>query len=427
MVGGDVRRAVALAVRILVEPLGQMPADALGEPARVHEHERRAMLADQLRRAGRRPASTLRSTSPLRAASRGSSIARSRWRTWPLSTIVQSSARRRRARARRRPGTARLLRSASASPTGRRASAGGRRALRAAPATAHRCEPRFVPATAWISSTMTVRVVASISRPDCEPSRMYSDSGVVTTMCGGLRRICVRSYCGVSPVRTQVRISTSRQPVLAQLLADAGERRFEIAIDVVRQRLQRRDVDDARLVRQAPLLAFAHQLIDRGKKRGERLARARRRRDQYVFARLNRRPRVRPARASAPQSVLREPGGDGRVEVRGGVMAGCREHTPIRCDRGRTLTRPGTFLGVSQSLRNAGQYLQFSEPTCLSTCKALALPHRASGYRASLTRSALCSRRLQRRLRSPSGRKPPPSALYVASSAVAVCVSLCAS
>ena len=155
-----------------------------------------------------------------------------------------------------------------------------------------RCEPRLVPATAWISSTMTVRVVASISRPDCEPSRMYSDSGVVTTMCGGLRRICARSYCGVSPVRTHVRISTSRIVCSRSSLANAGERRFEVAIDVVRQRLQRRDVDDAGLVGQAPLLAFAHQLVDGGEKRGECLARTRRRGDQYVFARLNRRPRV---------------------------------------------------------------------------------------------------------------------------------------
>jgi len=35
-----------------------------------------------------------------------------------------------------------------------------------------RCEPRLLAATAWISSTITVRVVASIARPDSEPSRM---------------------------------------------------------------------------------------------------------------------------------------------------------------------------------------------------------------------------------------------------------------
>ena len=59
---------------------------------------------------------------------------------------------------------------------------------------------------------MTVRVVASIARPDSEPSSTYSDSGVVTTMCGGRRRMLARSCCGVSPVRTSVRMSTSGRP-----------------------------------------------------------------------------------------------------------------------------------------------------------------------------------------------------------------------
>jgi len=40
---------------------------------------------------------------------------------------------------------------------------------------------------------ITVRQVESMSRPDCEPSRMYKDSGVVTTICGGLRRMPARS------------------------------------------------------------------------------------------------------------------------------------------------------------------------------------------------------------------------------------------
>ena len=33
-----------------------------------------------------------------------------------------------------------------------------------------RCVPRLLPAIAWISSTITVRVVASVLRPDSEPS-----------------------------------------------------------------------------------------------------------------------------------------------------------------------------------------------------------------------------------------------------------------
>ena len=75
-----------------------------------------------------------------------------------------------------------------------------------------RCEPRLLPAMAWISSTITVRTPASMERPEAEPSNTYSDSGVVTRMCGGCLRSRLRSTCGVSPVRTAVRIATSGRP-----------------------------------------------------------------------------------------------------------------------------------------------------------------------------------------------------------------------
>ena len=41
------------------------------------------------------------------------------------------------------------------------------------------------------------------------------------------------------------------KPSARQLGADAGERRLEVALDVVGERLERRDVDDVRLIRQA--------------------------------------------------------------------------------------------------------------------------------------------------------------------------------
>ena len=64
-----------------------------------------------------------------------------------------------------------------------------------------RCEPRFVAATAWISSRMIASTPVRISRAPLESMR-YSDSGVVMRMSGGWRRIAARSRCGVSPVRT---------------------------------------------------------------------------------------------------------------------------------------------------------------------------------------------------------------------------------
>jgi hypothetical protein len=75
-----------------------------------------------------------------------------------------------------------------------------------------RCAPRLLAATAWISSTITLRTLLSMSRPDNEPISTYSDSGVVTRICGGTLRIRLRSGCGVSPVRTAVRIGALGRP-----------------------------------------------------------------------------------------------------------------------------------------------------------------------------------------------------------------------
>ena len=59
----------------------------------------------------------------------------------------------------------------------------------------------------------------------------------------------------------------------------------EVLLDVVAERLERRDVDDLRLVRKLAGDALAHQVVDRGEERSERLARTGRRRDQRVPAR----------------------------------------------------------------------------------------------------------------------------------------------
>ena len=71
-----------------------------------------------------------------------------------------------------------------------------------------------MPANAWISSTITVRVDLNMARPLSLVSRMYSDSGVVTRICGGRRRINARLDWGVSPVRTAVRTATSGYPAM---------------------------------------------------------------------------------------------------------------------------------------------------------------------------------------------------------------------
>ena len=81
---------------------------------------------------------------------------------------------------------------------------------------------------AWISSTITTRVRCSARRPRSAVSRMKSDSGVVTSTCGGRRTICARSPAGVSPVRTAVRIGSrsSPSPAASAAIPESGASRL---------------------------------------------------------------------------------------------------------------------------------------------------------------------------------------------------------
>ena len=92
----------------------------------------------------------------------------------------------------------------------------------------------MTPATACSSSTITLFTDFSIARPEVDVSRMYSDSGVVTRMCGGTRRIRSRSAAGVSPVRTASRIATSGSPIAtspARMPASGSCRFLRMSLD----------------------------------------------------------------------------------------------------------------------------------------------------------------------------------------------------
>ena len=80
------------------------------------------------------------------------------------------------------------------------------------------------------------------------------------------------------------------QPLGTGQLVELFERLDQILLDVVSQRLERRDVEHARPILKPPLESLAKQLVDAGEKRGERLARARRRGDKDVPPLANRWP-----------------------------------------------------------------------------------------------------------------------------------------
>src|SRR2546426_4441211 len=97
--------------------------------------------------------------------------------------------------------------------------------------------------------------------------------------------------------------------------ADLRERLGQVLLDVVRERLQGRDVDHLRLVPQRPVEPLPQQRVDRREEGGERLPPAGGRGDEGVPAPLNQRPgtALRLGRLGEP---VGEPAGDGGLGTR---------------------------------------------------------------------------------------------------------------
>ena len=118
--------------------------------------------------------------------------------------------------------------------------------------------------------------------------------------------------------------------VSPQLLPHAGQRRLEVAMDVVRQRLERRHIDDLRPIGEPAVETLSHKVVDRGHERRERLARACRRGDEGVAAGLDRRPRL-GLRRGRRSETFGEPTRNRRVEQRfEGARQSRRSPAPAR-------------------------------------------------------------------------------------------------
>ena len=128
----------------------------LRQPPRVDEDERRPCAADQLREpvVVLLPHLVRHHRVERRARDLDAEIDRA------AMPLVDDRA----APCRRRSGTGRPPRSASASPRGRSAAAVRPATAASRSSDSARCAPRRVPMTAWISSTITVRTVRSIWR-----------------------------------------------------------------------------------------------------------------------------------------------------------------------------------------------------------------------------------------------------------------------
>ena len=95
---------------------------------------------------------------------------------------------------------------------------------------------------------------------------------------------------------------------------DLGQRDFEVLVDVVAERLERRDVNDLGLVGQRPQARAAHQAVDGGEEGGERFAGPRGRGNQHVAALGDLRPSAQ-LRLGGAAKARSEPFRDEGVET----------------------------------------------------------------------------------------------------------------
>ncbi len=99
----------------------------------------------------------------------------------------------------------------------------------------------------------------------------------------------------------------SGQSAPAEMFANAGQRHFQIAVDIVRQRLEGRHIDNLGLVGEMSVQSLANQAVDGGEERSQGFAGTRRGGDQRMLAGLDRRPRIR-LRGRRRGEAIGEPG-----------------------------------------------------------------------------------------------------------------------
>ncbi|MDR8952911.1 hypothetical protein FEP76_01388 [Burkholderia multivorans] len=173
------------------------------------------------------------------------------------------------------------------------------------------------------------------------------------------RALAQRAALGLRRVAGAYRGADRRhgQAELRERFGDAGKRRIEIHVNVVRQRFQRRYVEDERRVRQRAVMRerVAHEFVERAQKRGQRLAGTGRRGDERRAAGLDVRPRER-LRAGRCGERAAKPSGDGRMKhiqrARGGAGSGdVHRFGELGCERRRGRARIASVPDVARACR----------------------------------------------------------------------------
>ena len=268
----------------------QPEREPLGEAAVVDEDDRRAVRADELdeRRVDRRPDRARLPAlppcchHPARACRRRGRRPRGR---------APSRRRRRRARSAGRRETKRPISSSGRCVADRPIRWSGCAASASSRSTREREMGAALRPGDGVHLVEDQRVDAAQQLARRDVSSRKSDSGVVIRMSGGV----------AEHRRALLLRRVARAHGDAELRAEPGERPAEVPLDVVVERLERRDVQ----ARGARVPASARQPVDRREERRERLPRAGRRLDEDVSRRSRSPASPAPARASARRSSAR--------------------------------------------------------------------------------------------------------------------------
>ena len=258
LLGGEPQRARHRAVVrddvLLAEPLLERRRDALDQPPRVDEHDRRAVLRRRARRSDRRPGRTARCDATAPSSSSVISIARSSSRRWPASTMCGSG--------RRVPTSSRAIRSIGRCVADRPTRTGARPVVWRDQAIEPLERQREVRAALVARDRVDLvddhRAAAapSAARPvhgrQQDVQRLRRGDQDVRRVLRHLRALADRRVAGAHRDADLGELHALARGALGEL----GERRLEVALDVVRQRLERRDVEDrgavARAARSSP-------------------------------------------------------------------------------------------------------------------------------------------------------------------------------
>ena len=120
-----------------------------------------------------------------------------------------------------------------------------------------------------------------------------------------------RRIAGAHP-RAEIDIA---QTLLPQRRTDAGQRSVEIFPDVVRERLQRGDVDDLGFIPQRSAKSLPHQIVDGRHEGGQGLPGTGRGGDQHIAAGLDGGPGLRLRGRRRAETVIK-PSNNSRMEQR---------------------------------------------------------------------------------------------------------------